>query len=292
MPHKPRRPIAAALLTLMAAALACSPAAGATATPLLALTQAAATITAAANIMATSNAAPTAARLATQPPAATVASSATAAGSPTPGAGASLAPTQAVTATAETAASATPGASGQTTALDPCTLITSADATTILGTPATDGEATSGYCTYQDAGAKSQTVRVFAFQSAQSITGAILGDTSELLIGDTAATAQVNADVKSRDWVAAVNDMIASPAGMSNRTLVKLDGLGDAALFAHLALGGRRLAFALVANKDVVIGFTLALVAGDATATQKAVVPLLHSILAKLPPSFTVNGAP
>jgi len=292
MPHKPRRPIAAALLTLMAAALACSPAAGATATPLLALTQAAATITAAANIMATSNAAPTAARLATQPPAATVASSATAAGSPTPGAGASLAPTQAVTATAETAASATPGASGQATALDPCTLITTADATTILGTPATDGVAISGYCTYQDARAKSQTVHVFAFQSRQSITGAILCDVSELLIGDTAATAQVNADVKSGDWVAAVNAMIASPAAMPDRTMVKVDGVGDAAMFAHLALGGRRLDFALVAKKDVVIGFTLALVAGDAAATQKAVVPLLQSILARLPPSFTVNGAP
>ncbi len=271
MPNKPRRPIAAALLMLMAAALACSPAAGATATPLVALTQAAATITAAANIVATSNPAPASAA------------------SPTPAASATRAPTQAVTATAETAASATPGPA---TALDPCTLITTADATTILGAPATDGVANIGYCNYQDAGAKSETVRVFAFQSPASITGAILNDTSELLIGDTAATAKVNADVNSRDWVAAVNDMLASPVGMPNRTLVKLDGLGDTALFAHLALGGRRLAFALVAKKDVVIGFTMALVAGDAAATQKAVVPLLQGILAKLPPSFTVNGAP
>jgi len=262
VPNKPRRPIAAALLMLMAAALACSPAAGATATPLVALTQAAATITAAANIAATSNPAPTAARAATQPPAATA------------------------------AASATPGASGQATALDPCTLITTADATTILGAPATDGVANVGYCTYQDVAAKSQTVRVFAFRTRLSITGAILGDTSELLIGDTAATAKVNAAVNAGDWGAAVNGMIASPAGEPDRTLVKLNGLGDAALFAQLSLGGRRLVFALVAKKDVVIGFTMALVAGDAAATQKAVVPLLQSILAKLPPSFTVNGAP
>ncbi len=79
---------------------------------------------------------------------------------------------------------------------------------------------------------------VLAFDSGASVQSALSGAIAEILVGDTVATNKVSADIAAGDRVAALNDVAASTQGFTGRTLMKLDGVGEAGLFSAEPVGG------------------------------------------------------
>jgi len=188
-----------------------------------------------------------------------------------------------------TVATPQPPASG---GLDPCSLMTTAEAAVLLGTPANAGTSGSGQCQFQDTATKKLSVRVFASQSPATIASLLQTASMEILIDDTATATKVAADISASSWQTAVSDMAASKAVFPGQVVKKLDGVGDAAVYSSIPVSGLRLVDVLAVHGQTLVGMRLELKTGDSAATEQLVVPLMQGILANLPATFTVSGAP
>ena len=261
--HRTHRGLAASLLPFLAATLACAGLGGPGGTPNAALTQAAAATQVAATLPLP-----------------------TALGSPS-----AAPPTEAAT----TAASAdTPAASGPT--INPCDLITLADAQPLVGGPTLGaGQYEDNSCLLTD-NSDTAAVALFALppEQAQDFVSLYVPVrmTNHVTV-EPGITDKAAQDAAAGDNAAVVNDLVAMTSGAPDHHVEKLDGIGQAALWfwqpADLQQEG-----ALIAGQP---GALVALVVtGSSTTKESDDQPLMEAIvrrvLSQLPASFTLPVSP
>jgi hypothetical protein len=268
--------LAALLLPFLAATLACASLGGPSGAPNAALTQAAGTLSAAATQVATALAITTTL-------------------GPTP---ASL-PTEAATNPAPTAASAatlavTPAANGS--AINPCSLITSAEAQPLVGGVAMGpGKFQNESCVFSN-DANTAEVALFVLPPAQA--QAFLAIYVPALEGngitvDPAAAKKLTDDAAAGDMPAAVNDLLALTNGMAGYHIEKLDGIGSAALWSwHQVEQDQEGALFAAQPGALVAMIVFGPVTVKETDDQPRMEAIVRRVLSNLPASFTLPAAP
>ncbi len=255
------------LAPLLAAALACSVSIGGTPSSQLILTQAAAT----ASALAAPSAAPATATASQVPRRAATRAAADTPPGPTP----------------------TRPSSGPV-ALDPCSLMSQAEAEALLGARSAKPTVQNGACLFAEAQARVTVVNVYAYppeQAQQVFQGHVFLLQGYRVKIDPAALDKLKADSAAGDVVASLNDLADMAVGQSNYRAEKVDGLGRAALWSWNAAGTVQQAYLLAAKPGAVAGLELVLSASSQEAsTKQAVVEIVRRILAGLPESFTVAG--
>ena len=285
-----------ALLPVVAATLACSLASGGGAPASLGLTQAAATVTAAAAQAATLLAgvqtpATTATPAPTELVVDTLTSTARATGTPM----AAKRPTSTPTPAAGATGTPTPASSGQVK-LDPCSLMSQAEAEGLLGAKAGKPTLQNGACFFSEAKTRLTVVDVFAFPAAQAQptfdAHAFLLQGFHVKI-DPAALTKLQADSAAGDMVAALSDLANMAIGHGNYRAEKVDGLGSVALWSWNLVNTRYQAYLLAAKPGALVGIEFVLGAsGQEAGTKQAATVIVRRILNGLPANFTVSGAP
>jgi len=265
--HRIQPGLAALLLPCLAATLACAGIGGPNSAPNVALTQASGTLSAAAT------------QVATTLPIATVLAP----------------PTEAATNTAPTAASAaTPIANGS--AINPCSLITSADAQPLVGGVAIGpGQYQNQSCLFTNA---SNTAEVALFVLPPEQTQAFLAIYLPTLESSAVTIvpeldSKLTQDAAAGDMPAAVNDLLAMFGGTPGYHIQKLEGIGSAALWSWHATDQDQQG-ALIAGQP---GALVALVVIGSPTTQESddqtqMGTIVRRVLSSLPASFTLAAAP
>jgi len=196
---------------------------------------------------------------------------------------------------AGTGASPTPPP-GPVVQLDPCSLLSQAEAESLLGAKANSPTVQNGACVYSEAQKRVTVVNVYAYPAAQA--GSVFEGHVLLLRGyqvtlDPAALARLKADSASGDMVAALNDLTGMAVGQSNYHAEKVDGLGRAALWSWNAVSSVQQAYLLAAKPRAVVGMELVLgPSSQEAATRQAVAAIIQRILTGLPDRFVVPGVP
>jgi len=273
--HRIQPGLAALLLPCLAATLACAGIGGPNSAPNVALTQASGTLSAAAT------------QVATTLPIATVLA-------PTP-----APPTAAATNPASTAASAatlavTPVANGS--AINPCSLITSADAQPLVGGVAIGpGQYQNQSCLFTNA---SNTAEVALFVLPPTQTQAFLAIYVPTLESSAVTIvpeldSKLTQDAAAGDMPAAVKDLLAMYGGTPGYHIQKLEGIGSAALWSWHATDQDQQG-ALIAGQP---GALVALVVIGSPTTQESddqiqMGTIVRRVLSSLPASFTLAAAP
>jgi hypothetical protein len=272
-----RSRLAAFLLPLLAATLACNALTRPAGPSGALLTQAAATTTAALAATQLVSVRPSAPSPTTPPTAA--ANTATTVPSPT-----SL---------ATTAGTATP-APGGAVVLDPCSLITGDEAQSLTGVAMSKAKPQNGGCVFADAAAGINSgVVIYALPPSQSQAFLQQYVTQLKQIGvqvDAAVATRLNQDIAAGDLVAAVNDLIAMSAGQSKYNAHKLDGLGSAALWSWNKSGTAQQGVLIAARPGALVALILISDSAKEADAQPAMQKLVSRILEGLPASFTVAG--
>ncbi len=244
---------------LLAAALACNTSGGAAPTAQLILTSAAATASALAGPAATATPAPSTPVPTPAPPSATA--------------------TQA------------PGVSVQ---LDPCSLMSQAEAEGLLGDKVGKATSQDGACAYADAHTRVDAVDFYAYPAAQAelVFEAHLFLLQAMHVKvDPAALAKLQKDSAAGETVAALNDLADMAIGQDNYHAERVDGLGRVALWSWNAVSTRQQAYLLAARPGAIVGMELVLGTSSSEAsTKQAAIAILRRILTGLPDQFTVMG--
>ncbi len=180
---------------------------------------------------------------------------------------------------------------GSAPAIDLCALASASEIEAVMGAQPGRGQAVQGQCYYLAASNLKIQLRVYALPGGQAATEALNQVEANVIAGN--AKAQVDADIKAGDLVAAVKDLAATGPSLFGKPEA-VDGLGDASMFVLAAPGGGtiRIGYLLAAKPGVLVGLTMILGPGDNATTKAAAIALLSHILSTLPAKFTVSGLP
>jgi len=293
--NRPPNGLAAFLLPLLAASLACSflggPAGPGSTNTLL--TQAAATITAAANSAATAQTAvPTSAPSPSPSPLATIIPTL----APTPAPKSTTVPTVAASiAPTATPAAASTAQSGSPVVLDPCTLITAVEARALVGVDLQPARQQSSACVFSDQFA-AHGLAVYALPPSQAqgfFQQFVASLTQSGVKIDPAAETKLNLDLAGGNLTAATDDLAGMMIGQTKIKSQKLDGLGSTALSLFNTNDQLHLSndAVIAAQADGLVALSLVISTPAKEADMQASLrPFVSRILASLPPEFLVKG--
>ena len=182
-------------------------------------------------------------------------------------------------------------------AVDPCSFVTTAEATALAGAPAAPPQPLAGGgCIYFDASATSTGVGLYVLPAAHA--RAFLKQYVPALEGngvplDRTAAINLSKDTDAGDMPAAVNDLLTLTTGVPGYEITKLDGVGSAALWSWHTLDQNQEGVLMAAKPGALVALILH---GTATTqeagAQAGMVTIVKRILANLPANFTVAGAP
>jgi len=196
------------------------------------------------------------------------------------------------TALARTPTAVPPGV----TVLDPCTLVSTAEATALAGQPAAPPKPLPSGCIYYDTSITSTGVGLYVFPASQA--QGFLGQYVPALTANFIPLKQedidkLNQDSAAGDMPAAVNDLVALTSGVKGYEVKKLDGVGSAALWSWHTLDQNQEAVLMAARPGALVALLLhATLATQEAQAQPAMAAIVTRILANLPSSFAVAGAP
>ena len=180
-------------------------------------------------------------------------------------------------------------------AVDPCSFVTTSEASTLAGSPATPPKPLAGGgCIYYDATITTTGVGLYVLPAAHAHE--FLGAYAPSFIGKGVPVDQQVA-IKLTDDIAA-NDMPAAVTDLANLTIIlpgygvrKLDGVGSAAFWSWHTLDPNQEGVLMAAKPGalvvVILHATLNTQEADA---QPALSAIVRRILARLPGSFMVPG--
>jgi hypothetical protein len=205
---------------------------------------------------------------------------------------------------AATAANATLAASGAGThtpalggtVVDPCSLMTTDEATALAGETATPPKPLASGCIFFDATITSTGVGLYAFPASQA--QGFLGQYVPALESngvslDRTAALNLSKDSAAGDMPAAVNDLLILTTGIPGYEVKKLEGVGSAALWSWHTLDQNQEGVLMAAKPGALVVLILH---GTATTqeadAQTAMAKIVSRILDKLPDSFTVISGP
>lgn len=184
-----------------------------------------------------------------------------------------------------------PAAGGAAVVLDPCSLLTQAEAAAALGEPASASTVSQGTCYFSNAAGHSHAVSVYAGQgdeAAQAINGPTLFVLS--LMGlkiDPTGTQQLNDLTTRKDLKGLVQKLAALSRGNPKFNSQAPAGVGDAAYWVWKnASGGVWEGVIIVAQGDVAVIVSLVVGPKGEAATLKTAAALVLQTLGRLPAKF------
>jgi len=182
------------------------------------------------------------------------------------------------------------------TAVDPCRLVTTDEATSLAGQPAAPPKPLTSGCIYFDSSATSTGVGLYVFPASQA--QGFLGQyvpalTAKLVPLNQADIDKLNQDSAAGDMPASVNDLIALTHGVSGYEIKKLDGVGSAALWSWHTLDQNQEGVLIAAKPGALVVLILhGTPTTEESQAQPAMATIVTRILANLPDNFAVAGAP
>lgn len=212
----------------------------------------------------------------------------------------SPAPNESGTPTVERVSTATPSLQPDATLdanptpilLNPCSLVTQGEAASVVGEPVSKPIRAGGGCIYVDTSSQRHVLTAFAVTApdvADTIEGHLYLLGSFGLQFSAEDLAQLQAMGASGDMKGAVEKVIVMAEGGTGYKAEKVDGLGDAAMWATKELGIVRQAFVLVARGDAMMGLDMVVTsARDDISLRDMAKALAERMLDRLPERFSI----
>ncbi|HLF01516.1 MAG TPA: hypothetical protein VI547_06040 [Anaerolineales bacterium] len=189
---------------------------------------------------------------------------------------------------------ATTDPSATAVVLDPCTLITQAEAASVLGEPVSDGALLGGGCVFVDTAAAQHIVSVYAVPANSAydvLTGHMFLLTAFGLQINTLQNGEIKSLALAGDSVGVVDRLIYITDGNTLFASQRVNGLGDSAIWISRVAGTVRQSFLIVARGQSVAGIDLVVTSLRAEESARdSAKAMMETILSRLPAKFTLGS--
>jgi len=179
--------------------------------------------------------------------------------------------------------------------VDPCSFMTTAEASALAGSPGTPPKPlTGGGCIYYDTTITTTGVGLYVLPAAHA--QAFMGQYAPAFIGngipvDQKVAIKLSDDIDADDMPAAVNDLANLTSVLPGYDVRKLAGVGSAALWSWHTLDQNQEGVLMAANPGALVVMILhGTATTQETDAQPLMVTIVTRILSRLPSIFIVPG--